>query len=177
MRNKRLTSSIPSSRSLLAVLTDESVCPTLLRRCLRLCGAGASACQPIRFRSLTVAALIACMTVAAQAPPTVFKANANLVIINVSAKDKAGLAVEGLKAEDFTVLEDGKPQQVSVFEYQRISAKPEPLKELTLDDQFQLPEAPKTTITSATPGQIQYHDKRLMVFFFAFSSMPIPAHI
>src|SRR5674476_400865 len=65
----------------------------------------------------TVAALIACMTVAAQAPPTVFKANANLVIINVSAKDKAGLAVEGLRAEDFTVLEDGKPQKVSVFEY------------------------------------------------------------
>ena len=109
------------------------------------------------------------------APGTVtFKANANLVIINVSAKDKAGLAVEGLKAEDFTVLEDGKPQKVSVFEYQRISAKPEPLKELTLDDQFSLPEAPKTTITSSTPGQIQYHDKRLMVFFFDFSSMQIP---
>src|ERR1035441_9535610 len=55
-----------------------------------------------------------------------FKANANLVIINVTAKDKGGLAVEGLKAEDFTVLEDGKPQKVSVFEYQRISSKPEP---------------------------------------------------
>ena len=112
-------------------------------------------------------------TVMAQTPAT-FKANANLVIINVTAKDKGGLAVEGLKAEDFTVLEDGKPQKVSVFEYQRISSKPEPLKELTLDDQFQLPEAPKTTITSASPGQIQYHDKRLMVFFFDFSSMQIP---
>ena len=82
--------------------------------------------------------------------------------------------MEGLKAEDFTVLEDGKPQKISVFEYQRISSKPEPLKQLTLDDQFALPEAPKTTITSATPGQIQYHDKRLMVFFFDFSSMQIP---
>jgi len=110
---------------------------------------------------------------AAQAPVT-FKANSNLVIVNVSAKDKGGLPVEGLKAEDFTVLEDGKPQKVSVFEYQRISSKPEPLKEITLDDQFALPEAPKTTITSATPGQIQYHDKRLMVFFFDFSSMQVP---
>src|ERR1035441_10064796 len=131
-------------------------------------------------RSLTVAALTACLTtmmvvlpVMAQTAPT-FKANANLVIVNVSATDKAGLPVEGLKAEDFTVLEDGKPQKVSVFEYQRISSKPEPLKELTLDDQFQLPEAPKTTITSATPGKIQYHDKRLMVFFFDFSSMQVP---
>ena len=136
-------------------------------------------------------ALIACLTMlllpataqrpAVQTPvkppapgtPT-FKANANLVIIDVSAKDKGGLTVEGLKAEDFTVLEDGKPQKISVFEYQRISSKPEPLKQLTLDDQFQLPEAPKTTITSAVPGQIQYHDKRLMVFFFDFSSMQIP---
>ena len=72
------------------------------------------------------------------------------------------------------MLEDGKPQKISVFEYQRISSKPEPPKELTLDDQFALPEAPKTTITSSTPGQIQYHDKRLMVFFFDFSSMQVP---
>ena len=103
-----------------------------------------------------------------------FKSSANLVIVNVSAKDKNGMPVEGLKAEDFTVMEDGKPQKVSVFEYQRIASKPEPPKELTLDEQFALPEAPKTTITSATPGQIQYHDKRLMVFFFDFSSMKVP---
>jgi VWFA-related protein len=146
----------------------------------------------ISSRLLTAVALTACLTMllllpagaqrpAVQTPvrlpapgtPT-FKANANLVIVDVSAKDKAGQTVEGLKAEDFTVLEDGKPQKVSVFEYQRISSKPEPLKPLTLDDQFQLPEAPKTTITSAAPGQIQYHDKRLMVFFFDFSSMQVP---
>ncbi|MEO8370764.1 MAG: VWA domain-containing protein, partial [Candidatus Solibacter sp.] len=103
-----------------------------------------------------------------------FKTNSNLVIVNVSAKDKGGLGVEGLKAEDFIVMEDGKPQKISVFEYQRIASKPEPLKDLTLDEQFALPEAPKTTITSSTPGQIQYHDKRLMVFFFDFSSMQVP---
>src|SRR5262245_36101980 len=124
---------------------------------------------------LTIVMLLPVTAQQPAAPGTVtFKANSNLVIVNVSAKDKGGLGVEGLKAEDFTVLEDGKPQKVSVFEYQRISAKPEPLKEITLDDQFALPEAPKTTITSATPGQIQYHDKRLMVFFFDFSSMQVP---
>src|ERR1019366_8089532 len=31
-----------------------------------------------------------------------FHANSNLVIVDVSAKDKCGLTVEGLKAEDFT---------------------------------------------------------------------------
>jgi hypothetical protein len=29
------------------MLTDESVCPTLVRKGLRYCGAGAFACQPI----------------------------------------------------------------------------------------------------------------------------------
>jgi hypothetical protein len=37
-------------------LTDGSVCPTLVRKALRLCGAGAFACQPIFSRSLTLAA-------------------------------------------------------------------------------------------------------------------------
>ena len=60
------------------------------------------------------------------------------------AKDKNGKAVEGLKPEDFTVLEDGKPQKISVFEYQRISTDPEPPPELKLEDQLKLPEAPKT---------------------------------
>ena len=105
---------------------------------------------------------------------TVFKANANLVIVDVTAKDKSGKPIEGLKAEDFIITEDGKPQKIAVFEYQHIATEPDPPKEITLDDQFKLPEAPKTTITSATPGQIQYHDKRLMVFFFDFSSMQIP---
>src|ERR1019366_7564116 len=171
MRNKRLTSSIPSSRSLRSC---EPISLQVKEPAPHVGQTISSVNTPIPAMLLTVAALMVCLTTIMAQAPIAFKANANLVIINVSAKDKAGLAVEGLKAEDFTVLEDGKPQKVSVFEYQRISSKPEPLKELTLDDQFQLPEAPKTTITSATPGKIQYHDKRLMVFFFDFSSMQVP---
>ena len=43
-----------------------------------------------------------------------------LVVVNVSAKDKSGKPIEGLKASDFTVTEDGKPQKISVFEFQRL---------------------------------------------------------
>src|SRR6266568_245253 len=64
--------------------------------------------------------------------PLKFTANSNLVILDVTAKDKGGLTVEGLKAEDFTVLEDGKPQKVSVFEFQKISSTPDPPKPVTL---------------------------------------------
>ena len=41
-----------------AGLTDESVCPTLVRKGLCSCGAGAFACQPIFLQLLTVAAPI-----------------------------------------------------------------------------------------------------------------------
>src|ERR1035437_6848664 len=37
----------------IAGLTDESVCPTLVRQTVRFCGAGAFACQPILLRLLT----------------------------------------------------------------------------------------------------------------------------
>ncbi len=106
-----------------------------------------------------------------------FSTNSNLVIVDVTVKDKAGKPIDGLKASDFTVLEDGKPQKVSVFEFQRLTSDPEPPPTLALSDQLKLPEAPKTTITAETPGQIQYHDKRLLVFFLDFSSMGIPEQL
>jgi len=103
-----------------------------------------------------------------------FKANANLVIVDVSAKDRNGNVVEGLKKGDFSVLEDGKPQSVSIFEFQHIATDPEPPPTLKLDEQLKMPEVPRTEIVSAAPGHIQFHDKRLLVFFFDFSSMGIP---
>ena len=51
----------------------------------------------------------------------VFKANAELVLTNVVVRDsKTGEFVHGLKQSDFTVLENGKPQQISSFDYQTV---------------------------------------------------------
>ena len=55
--------------------------------------------------------------------------------------------------------------------------EPEPPEQVTLADRVELPKAPKTTITAETPGQVQYHNKRLLVFFFDFSSMGIPEQL
>ena len=106
-----------------------------------------------------------------------FTSSSNLVIVDVNIKDKAGRPIDGLKPEDLIVLEDGKPQKIAVFEFQKLSMIAEPPPTLTLDDQLKLPEDPKTTITSATPGRIQYHDKRLLVFYFDFSSMGVPEQL
>lgn len=38
-----------------------------------------------------------------------------LVVVHVAAHNKQGEPVEGLKRGDFTILDDGKPQQISVF--------------------------------------------------------------
>ena len=63
-------------------------------------------------------------------PPVVIRTNTRLVIVDVVAKNSKGEPVTDLKNEDFTVLEDGKPQQVKVFNFQSRatdSIKPLPL--------------------------------------------------
>jgi VWFA-related protein len=117
---------------------------------------------------------------AAQAPKTsvTFKAGANLVIVDVTVKDKSGNAIDNLSKHDFTVLEDGKPQKIDVFEVQKLSMEPEaPDVAPTLGSQNDLPENPKTVITTEAPGKVQYHDKRLLVLFFDFSNMGIPEEL
>jgi VWFA-related protein len=47
--------------------------------------------------------------------PPVFHATARLVLLDVVVSDKQHSFVPGLKASDFTVLEDGKPQALSGF--------------------------------------------------------------
>jgi VWFA-related protein len=109
--------------------------------------------------------------------PAVFSTRSNLVIVDVTVKDKAGKVIENLRPQDFTLTEDGKPQKVSVFEFQKLATDPEPPPPLSLADQLELPKAAKTTITAERPGEVQYHDKRLLVFFLDFSSMGIPEQL
>ncbi len=53
-----------------------------------------------------------------------FETTTQLVVVNVSVKNKDGKPIENLKPSDFTVTEDGKPQVVKVFEYQRLEETP-----------------------------------------------------
>ncbi len=50
--------------------------------------------------------------------PLVFKTGSRLVVVDVTVKDKSGHTIDGLKASDFAVTEDGQKQRVEVFEPQ-----------------------------------------------------------
>ncbi|MGA3201273.1 MAG: VWA domain-containing protein, partial [Bryobacteraceae bacterium] len=126
------------------------------------------------------AAIIAFFLLAFAAPAqdvAKFSTRRDLVIVDVTVRDKAGKPIDGLTQKDFAVFEDGKQQQITVFEYQKLAMDPEPPPTLALSDQLKLPEAPRTVITAEKPGEITYHDKRLLVFFLDFSSMGIPEQL
>lgn len=59
----------------------------------------------------------------AQSEVPVFKVETNLQSIAVRVTDKQGNDVQGLSAEDFTLLEDGRPQKIAFFgvEYEPLS--------------------------------------------------------
>src|SRR5262249_35572476 len=48
--------------------------------------------------------------------PSTFKVSTQLVVETVVVKDKDGNSVDGLKASDFTVTENGQPQTIKFFE-------------------------------------------------------------
>src|ERR1700760_3760304 len=49
------------------------------------------------------------------------KVNSDLVLTNVVVRDrKTGEVVRGLKAKDFTILEAGKPQTISSFDFESV---------------------------------------------------------
>ena len=52
-----------------------------------------------------------------------FRSGVNLVLVDVVVRDRSGAVVKGLTADDFELLEDGKPQQIVTFAYEEI-AKP-----------------------------------------------------
>ncbi len=56
----------------------------------------------------------------AQQQPVTFTANTTLVVIDVAVKDKSGKVIEDLKKGDFVVQEDGKNQQIAVFDFQKL---------------------------------------------------------
>lgn len=73
----------------------------------------------VSFRAACIAVLaLAAVTLAAQDSVTTLHVDVKLVSIFVNVADKNGALVGGLTQGDFAVYEDGRPQQIAVFERQ-----------------------------------------------------------
>src|ERR1051326_3670233 len=120
---------------------------------------------------------------------TVISTTTQLVVVDVSLKDKNGNPAKGLKPGDFIVTEDGKKQDVKICEYQEleetIAPTPVPAKKVEAaanktEDKPAQPAVKSLTanqIAPSKPGEVKYKDRRLLVMFFDMTSMPIQDQI
>ena len=99
-----------------------------------------------------------------------FHAETELVLVNVTVRDKSGKVVRDMKPEDFQIKEDGKSQQIVSFDIENTDAVP------TLDVAQAKPlensEAPAPTSDKPQlAAAVEFKDRRLIVLFFDLSGM------
>ncbi len=105
-------------------------------------------------------------------PQATFQTTSQLVVETVSVKDKDGNPITGLTAKDFAITEDGVPQTIKFFEFQKLTDAPpsqptNPRIEL-------LPRLTKSQIAPETPGDFRYRARRLLALYFDMTAMPQP---
>ncbi len=82
--------------------------------------------------TLALAAIIAIpvilqtQEITSEIPSVTIRASTRLVVVDVVVTDKKGEPITGLKAEDFTVDENGKKQKISVFVVPGMATRPKP---------------------------------------------------
>jgi len=119
--------------------------------------------------SLSVFAQDAPQTPQAQQPQYRVHVTSELVLVNVVVRDKKGNLVGGLKKDDFTLLEDGKRQTISTFDFENV-------------DELKTAGAAEATVSGTAPdgallrpaektAALDARDRRLMLLFFDFSGM------
>lgn len=96
-----------------------------------------------------------------------FRALSELVLVNLTVRDRKGNLVRGLTANDFTVLEDGKSQRIVSFDIENTEiALPTSVLEAKV---LTAESAPGTSVPQLDKSAVK--DRRLVVLFFDLSSM------
>jgi len=123
----------------------------------------------------TLAALLEtallCTGLFSQQTDYTFRVQSELVLVNVTVRDKNGNIVPNLKPENFTILEDNKPQKVVSFDIENIDAvanqdvaQAQPLAGSPSP-------SPATATAAASNATDQFKDRRLIILFFDLSAM------
>ncbi len=99
------------------------------------------------------------------------RVESELVLVNVTVRDKNGNLVVGLKPENFTILEDNKPQKVVSFDLENVDA----VAMQNVAQAKPIPGGQSQQPSPATPAPAelanQFKDRRLIVLFFDLSAM------
>jgi VWFA-related protein len=97
------------------------------------------------------------------------KVRTDIVLTNVVVRDKkTGAVVKGLKASDFTILENGKPQTIASFDYQNVDQAAVLQEKTTVTGKATIADLLNRDFAANTE---QLRDHRLIVMFFDLSSM------
>ncbi len=94
------------------------------------------------------------------------RSTVSLVEIDVQIINRDGKPVKGLKQEQFTVTEDGKPQKISTFEYNDI----EEVETAGKGDEAPIT-VPLGTVTTPEEIKAVVRDHRMIVLFFDLTSL------
>src|SRR5581483_2916925 len=128
----------------------------------------------MRSRLRIFALAIAALALSAQDQEINFRSTSNLVVVDVFVRDKSGKEIDDLKKDDFTVFEDGKPQKVAVFEFQKLSSTPAPQQAAPEEPAPKAPPARQSLSIATAHSMLKYQNHRLIVLFFDLSSMQPP---
>jgi len=133
--------------------------------------------QPGLFPRIIAAALCCALALpgtlmAQQAAATggfTLKVDSEIVLTNVIVRDKkTGEVVKGLKASDFTILENGKPQKIQTFDFENVDQLIQQQPQTTVSGEIS---ATALLNKAAHPDVVALRDHRLIVMFFDLSSM------
>jgi VWFA-related protein len=101
-----------------------------------------------------------------------YKVQSNLVVVDVTVRDRKGNLIQNLKKENFTVYEDKVPQQIVTFSVENIPVT----REESIAEGAPKAQAPRPIINYSTTPAAQrkaeeVQDKRLIILYFDLSSL------
>ena len=119
----------------------------------------------------TAASQPAAQSNSTQVPPSsqpLLRSSSDLVRIDVEVTDGSGKPVKGLKADQFTITDDGQGQKVSIFSYEDIEGV-ETASETDAKPIVIAVDSPSDA-AAQTAGE-QARDRRMLVLFFDLTSL------
>ena len=127
-------------------------------------------------RSLALLVMLGMLCFSVPAQPQgdyTFRVQSELVLVNVTVKDKSGNFVRNLKPEDFTILEDNKPQNVTSFDIENVdaAASQDVAQSKPLTEEPAGEGKADVEPSAAANSSNQFKDRRLIILFFDLSAM------